>query len=131
MRRSRAEPPGFLFEVDLQRFHPVVEDPHQPRVPADPDRAGEVLRRHRVVGVIDLDVAVAVHRAAGLAERREGVRRQRQQGGTFDFCKLFADMPTCRSVHAGVGHGLFPVAEEPLLLLQAAKLLPLKAFSWT
>ncbi len=121
VHRLRAEPPRLVPDVHRDLLHPVVEDPHHPRVPADPDPAGEVLRRHRVVGVLDLDVAVAVDRAAGLAERRERVRRQRQQRRPFDLSEVFADVSTCGPVHAGVGHGQLPVAEEPVLLLQAGE----------
>src|SRR6478752_2209759 len=32
---------------------------------------------------------------------------------------MVADVPTCSPVHARVGHGQLPVAEEPVLLLQA------------
>src|SRR5487761_2115417 len=117
--RLRAEPPGFLSDVNLQRFHPVVEDPHQPRVPADPDPSGEILRRRGVVGVFDFDVAVAMDHATLLAKRREGVCRQGQERGPLDFREMFADVSTCRPVHSCVGHGLFPVAAILVLFLQA------------
>src|SRR4051795_6782488 len=34
---------------------------------------------------------------------------------------MFADVSTCRPVHASVGHGQLPVVEEPVLLLQGGE----------
>ena len=124
VRSLGAEPARFLFDVNLQLFHAVVEDPHQPRVPADPDPTGEILRRHRVIRVIDLDMAIAMHRAAGLVERRERLQRQRQQCSPLDFGEMFADVSTCGPVHASVGHGQLPVVEEPVLFLQGGEAPP-------
>ena len=63
-----AEAALVMLGVDRDLLHPIVEHPHGATVPADPDLAAEVLRRHRVEGLGDLDVAVAADLALGLAK---------------------------------------------------------------
>ena len=58
------------LEVKRDLLEPLIEDPDQVAIPADPHLPAQVLRRHRVVRLGHLDVAVAMDRAAGLPRRR-------------------------------------------------------------
>src|SRR5207244_8187694 len=69
--RLRAEAARFVPNMHSDLLQLVVEDAHQPTVPARPDAAGQVLRRHGVIGALDLDVAVAVDDSPCLVEARE------------------------------------------------------------
>ena len=72
----------------------------------------QVLRRHRVVGPLDLDVAVAVHRAARFVKRRERLQRQRQKAPALDVGEVLADLAARGAVDPRVGHGQLPVEQE-------------------
>src|SRR5208337_5678359 len=76
MPRVGAETPRLALGITGDQFHPVVEDPHHAGIPPHPDLASEVLRSDRVVRLVDLDVAVAVHRAPAFVEAGEATRRQ-------------------------------------------------------
>ena len=52
-------------------FPALVEHPHQPGLPACPDRAADILRGHRIIRPLQLDVAIPMHRARGFFKRRE------------------------------------------------------------
>ena len=84
---------AWLFPgMNDDRLHPLVEDPHQAGVPPHPDLPSQVLRRHRVVGPLDLDVAVTVHRATRFLIRRERGQRQRHQRGPLHLGEVLADL---------------------------------------
>ena len=72
-----AEPARLVPGVHGDLLHPLIEDPHQAAIPPHPDFSRPVLWRRRVVGPLDLDMAVAVHRAATFVVRRERLERQR------------------------------------------------------
>src|SRR5260221_12329792 len=97
----------------------VVEDAHQAAVPARPDVPGQVLRRHRVVGALDLDGAVAVHHTPRLLEAGEALDGQRLQGGAFAVGEVGADLPAGGAVQARVGHRPLPVEQEVGLFIEA------------
>ena len=103
--RLRAEAARLVLDVDGDRLHPLVEDPHQPGVPAHPDLAGQVLRRHRVVGLLDLDVAVAMHRAAASWKHGKRSGGSGCKCGPLDLGEVLADLAARRAVQARVGHG--------------------------
>ena len=67
---------GFRPGVQRDHFLTMIEDAHDPGLAADPHLAAEILRRHRVVSLVELDVTVAVHLAPGLGEAREERRGQ-------------------------------------------------------
>ena len=96
----------------------LIEDPHQPRVPADPHGAPQILRPHRVIRFGYLDVAVTADDPLRLVEEGEPFGRQRQQRGPLDFDKHLANLFLRRPVDARVGHRRFPAEQMPVLLLQ-------------
>ena len=92
------------------------------RVPAHPDLAAQVLRRHRVVGRAHLDVAVAMHDAPALVEEREALGGQLAQG--WPSRPRRSSLPTCRRVVPWMRVSAtvcFPVAQEVVLLVQAGE----------
>ena len=113
--RLRAEAARLALDVDGDLVHPVVEDPHQPPVPADPDLTSQILRRHGVVCLGHLDVAIAVDRPLGLAERGEPPRRQREKRRPLHLRKDLADLPARRAVQTGVGDRGLPLKEVLVL----------------
>ena len=108
MLGRRAEPARLGLGVDGHLFEPVVEDPDQAGVPANPQSAAHILRRRRVVRFVDLEMTVAMNGPIRLMEEGEPVRRQRQQRAAFTLLEHSADLPLRRSVDARVGDRLFP-----------------------
>lgn len=66
--RRCAETTWFHPEMHGDLLHPIVVDRHQAAVPARPDFPVPVFRRHRIVGPLDLNMAIAVDSAAALVE---------------------------------------------------------------
>ena len=124
-----AEAARLLPDMHRDLLHPLVEDPHHAAVPAHPDLPRQVLRRHRVVGPLDLDVAVAMHDAAGFVKRRERLERQRQERLALRVGEVLADLTARGAVDPRVGHGQLPLAQEAVLLLQAGEDSPFEALS--
>ncbi len=117
----RAEFTFGLLGVSADQVHPIVKDTNQPRVPANPQRAAQVFRRHAVVRLVDREVTVATDFALGFLEVREAVDRQREQLGFLVLFKEFSDLLASRSVDACVSDGLFPVQQVFVLLSQAGE----------
>src|SRR5207253_9959648 len=90
--RLRAEAARFVPNMHSDLLQLVVEDAHQPTVPARPDAAGQVLRWHGVIGALDLDVAVAVDDSPCLVEAREAFHGQALQGRPFHVQEVRADL---------------------------------------
>jgi len=90
--RQRAEAARLLPNVDGDLLEPVVEQPHQPRVPADPDRSPQVLRRRGVVRLGHFDVAVAVDDPLALVKEGKPLSREGLKRGPLDFLKNLADL---------------------------------------
>lgn len=86
----------------------VVEHADQMRVPANPHAAADVLRRRGVVRLVDLQMAVAIDGAPGLAEQGEAIRRQRRERRSFDRLELLANLPLGRAVNPRIGDRLLP-----------------------
>lgn len=126
VRRLRAEATRFVPDMQGDLLQALVEDPHQAPVPAGPHLPAQVLRRHRVVGPLDLDMAVAVHHPPRLVEVGEVLGRQGQQSGPLDFGEVGADLAAGGAVQARVSHRLLPVQQEAILLLQAVEGPPLQ-----
>lgn len=64
----RAELAGRPLAMYHDLPHALVEDSDQPGVEADPHLMPQVLRRHRVVGLVHLDVTVAMDGSSYLGE---------------------------------------------------------------
>lgn len=62
------------LDVNDQRLHLTIEDPHQVPIPADPDLAARVLRGNRVIRLRHLDVTVPVDGPAAFLEAGESTR---------------------------------------------------------
>src|SRR6267378_6950777 len=106
-------------------FPPLIEDAHQPGLPSRPDLATDILRGHRVIRPLQLDVAVPMHPARRFLERRKQTRWQRQQFWAFQGAEDLADLLPGGAVDAGVGHAAFPIGEKKVLggqTLEAAAL---------
>ena len=95
--------PGLGPGMHRDRLHLQRVDADQPRFPAHPHLAARVFRRHRVVRLVELDVAVEMHAALALREARKEARRQRLQGGLLHLQEVLADVPAGGPVDAGVG----------------------------
>ncbi len=121
MSALRAKASRLLLDVRGDQFHSIVEDPHQPAIPADPDAADQILRWHRVVRLGYLDVAVAMHRPLGFVEEGETLQRQRPQRRLFHFGKVGTDLLADGAVNPPVGHGRFPVEQITILVLQTGE----------
>ena len=70
-----AEPARLHAEMLGDLLQPLVEDPYHMAVPTDPDIAPQILRRHGVIGLGHLHVAVTVDLPPSLLEGREPARR--------------------------------------------------------
>jgi hypothetical protein len=73
--RIGGELPRFSRRVQGDLLPPQVVNPHQPGFVPDPDLAADVFGRHRIIGALELDVAIAVHGARGFFEAGEHHRR--------------------------------------------------------
>ncbi len=92
----------------------MIEDADDAGLAANPDLAAEILRRHRIIRLVELDVAVAMHLAPRLGEARKqriGQRRERGALGREERADLLAH----GAVYPGVGDATFPVGEEQVL----------------
>ena len=99
----------------------LAEDAHQPAVPAHPDRPAQVLRRYRIVRLVDLDVTVAMDDALAFREARKPLQGQPLQGPTLYLGEQLGDLPPRGAVDPRVGHCLFPVHQEVILLVEAGE----------
>lgn len=61
----------FGQRMDGDDFPALVEHPHQPGLPACLDLPPDILRQHRVIQPLQLDVAIPMHRARGFFKRRK------------------------------------------------------------
>ena len=116
--------PGSCLVVHRDLLHSLVEDPHHAAVPADPHLPRQVLRRHGIVGPLDLDVAVAMHDAASFAIRRERLGRQWQECLPLHVGEVLANLKARGAVDPRVGHGQLPLPQKAVLLLQAGEHAP-------
>ena len=114
----RGELPRFDPHMDGDDFPPLVEHAHQPGLPARPDLAAHILRRHRIIRPLQLDVAVLMHGARSFLEHREQARRQRREFGPFHFVEHLAHLLPRGAVDARVGHAAFPFGEKQVLFGQ-------------
>lgn len=105
------------FRPGVQRDHllAMIEDTHDPGLAADPHLAAEMLRWHRVVSLVELDVTVPVHLAPGLGEAGEERRGQRQEGRPLAL-EHRAHLLAHRAVDPGAGDAPLPIGEEEVLL---------------
>ena len=126
MFRLSAEAPRFMPWVNCDLRHLPVEHPHHARIPADPDRAAQILRWNRVVSLHHLRMAVAMDLTLGFLKQGEPFSRQGTQCRSFCFREDLTDMLPRGPVHPRVGHGLFPAIQVLVLFLQTAECSPLE-----
>src|SRR5262245_19430033 len=119
--RLRAEAARFMPGMQGNLLQTLVEDAYQPAVPAHPHGTRQILRRHRVVGTLDLDVAVAVDDTPAFAETGKALQRQPLQGGPLDLAEQDADLPARSAVDARVGDGLLPIEQEAIGFVEAGE----------
>ena len=113
-----AEAALIVLGMDRNLLHPVVEHPHRASVPPHPDLAAEIFRRHRVVGLGDLDMAVAADLPLGLAEVLKASERERKEGGAFRFFEVRRHLPLGRPMDSGVGGAPLPVLKVLVLFVE-------------
>ena len=130
MVRVGGELARFGQRMDGDDFPALVEHPHQPGLPAHPDLPPDILRRHRVIRPLQLDVTIPMHRARGFFKHRKQTRRQRQQFGAFHFVEHLADLLPGGAVNARVGHAAFPIRKNRFCAARLVKLRPLSALFW-
>src|SRR5260370_22229229 len=71
--------------MDLDLFHPLVEDSYTPTVPSDPDLVADKFGRNFVISARHFDITVAMDVAPGFLEARKERVGQRLQVGAFLF----------------------------------------------
>src|ERR1700685_1898091 len=118
----RGETPGLGPGVDCDLIHLRAEDPNEPRFGAHPKLAADVLRRNRIIRATELNIAVALDRAARFLEAREQACRQRSQRRLLGRHEQLEDLLSHGPVNAGVGDGALPVGKKLVLLTQAGEL---------
>ncbi len=69
-----AEAAWHLSGMNSDLLHSLVLDPYQAPVPPHPNLSGQVLRRDGVIGLLNLDMTVAVYSAAFFVKGRERLR---------------------------------------------------------
>src|SRR6516225_11935111 len=92
-------------------------------IPLDLHLPSDPTWRRTIIGRLDLDTTVQMHRALAILVIAEGLEGQRQQGGTF-FGKHGRHLPFGRTVNARVRPALFPTIQITLRLLQAFEAQP-------
>src|SRR5690349_2735513 len=95
----RAEAAWLMLGMHRDRPHALIEDAHDMAVPASPDLMAQVLRRHGIEGLGDLDMTITMHGAAAFLEPREASCRQWLQARTFDLVEQLADLLPGGAVH--------------------------------
>ncbi len=118
--------PGSAKCVQGDLFPALVEDTDQSGLPAHPDLPPDILRGHRVISPLDLNVTVPVDTARRLFKDREQAGGQRQQFGPLHLVEHFDDLLPGRAVNARVGHRPFPIRQEQVLLRQTGERPPLE-----
>src|ERR1700751_3566114 len=71
--------------MDLDLFHPLVEDAYTASVPSNPDLVADKFGRNFVISARHFDVTVAMDVAPGFLEARKERVGQRLQVGAFLF----------------------------------------------
>ena len=108
----------------------MIEQPHQPGVPAGPHRAAQILGRHRVIGFGHFDVAIAIDLPLGFVEEGNA-RSAAAQRRPLDFVEHLADLLLGRAVNPRVGDGALPVGQEAVLPSKLAKTRPFSPLFFT
>ena len=90
-------------------FPAVVEDAHQPRVPANPHGTSQILRRRRVISLGHFHMAVTIDLALGFVKVAERFQRQGYQRCAFHLLKDFAHLLLRGAVNPRVGDGRLPI----------------------
>src|SRR5260370_40252034 len=71
--------------MDLDLFHPLVEDSYTPTVPSDPDLVADKFGRNFVISARHFDITVAMGVAPGFLEASKERVAERLQVGAFLF----------------------------------------------
>src|SRR3954452_6499794 len=122
-----AEPPRLVLGMDRDLVHFVVEHAHHAGIPANPDATSQVLRRDRVVGTVNFDVAVAMDVATILMEEGESLPGQRLEQRPLHLGEKLAYLLARGAVQPGVGDGAFPVKQKQILLFEVGESSSLQA----
>ena len=127
MLAERTEAAWLVPQMQRDLLEAVIEDPHGPRVPANPHAAAQVFGRGRIIGLGHLDVAIAIDRALGLLKRGEPLGRQRPQGRLLDFAKYSAHVLARGAMNPSVGDIRLPMRKMAILFLKALELAALES----
>src|SRR4051812_26549223 len=98
---------GHHMKSDL--FPACVMKTQEPRFLPNPDLASNIFRGCRVISAFELNVAIAMHRAARFLEDRKQAGWQRLQGRALHLFKKLAHLLASRAVDACISHIFFPV----------------------
>src|SRR5205807_10307791 len=108
----RAETARQMPHVRGDQLEALVEDADQTAVPAHPERASQVFRRHRVISALDLDVAVAMDDTLAFAKVGKTLGGQRQERRFFHGAKQAPDLSARCAMNACVCRMRLPVEQE-------------------
>jgi RHS repeat-associated protein len=111
-------PPSFLAPVLAEELSvPGIQQTNMDFTPLHLHLPSDPTRRCAIVGRVDFDTTVQVHRAFSELVIAEGFQRQRQQRRPF-FGKHDGHLPLGGAVNARVGATLFPAIQIRLRFLQ-------------
>ncbi len=94
--------------VQRDLFPALVENTDQSGLPAHPDLPPNILRGHRIIGPLDLNVTVPVNAARRFFKDRKQAGGQRQQFGPLHLVEHLDDLLPGGAVNARVGHASVP-----------------------
>jgi hypothetical protein len=126
VRIGGGEAAGLNPGMSRHGLQSVIENADHPRLAANPDLAAEILRRHRIVGPVELNMTIAMHLATRLGKARKqriGQGRQSRALRRKQRTHLLAHRP----MNAGVGNRALPLRQELVLIGQGAKRTPLQS----
>jgi hypothetical protein len=118
MRRETAQTgpgmDGYLLEI-------IVIDPYQPGIVSDPQLSTQVFRWYRVVGPVDLDMAVPVDPSAAFVEHGEGIEWQSLECRLLDFKKDLPYLALGGPMDPGIRYRGLPAKEVAIELGETSK----------
>src|SRR6266849_6279515 len=103
-----------------------VENADEAAVPAHLDLFPEQMRRHRIEGAVDLDVAIGMHRACAALEDGERLGGEGLERLLVGLLEVGEDLPPGGAVDAQPRDRAVPVAQMLVLLFERAKTAPLE-----
>ena len=103
--------------MDLDLFHPLIENAHATAVPAYPDLVTDQFGGNFIEGASHFDVTVAVDVASRFLKAGKKRVGQRLEMSTLLF-KTGCDLLACCSVNAFVCNLAFPLLEKAVFFTQ-------------